>query len=177
MQAQLHPLEPFFREAVRVSYEETLGLNDPELTAYVAQMLCGFTQANDLYKMRDELGRPIEDLEGMLKAADPVYGTASSFDAERAARKAIGDYTLFVAGMYPEATLAGPHFHPSVGELIQVGKESYSIVSTFTLFEYEEEAPLFARLAEGFERCVLGLALVRDQLGASDLLPRPDRVQ
>jgi hypothetical protein len=177
MQLQVHPLEPFFRQAVRISFEETLGLNDAEMTAYVAQMLCGFTQAGDLYKMRDERNRPIEDLEGMLKAADPVFGTASSFDAERAARKAIGDYTLFVAGMYPEATLTGPHFHPSVGELIQVGKESYSIVSTFNLFEYEEEAPLFVRLAEGFERCVLGLALVRDQLGPSQLLPRPTRVR
>jgi hypothetical protein len=176
MQVQVHPLEPFFRQAVRFSYEETLGLNDPEMTAYVAQMLCGFTQAEDLYKVRDEWNQPIEDLEGMLKAADPVYGTALSFDAERAARKAIGDYTLFVAGMYPEATLSGPHFHPSVGELIQVGKESYTIVSKFNLFEYEAEAPLFARLAAGFERCVLGLALVRDQLGPGQLLPRPRKV-
>ena len=47
---------------------------------------------------------PSMSLEEMVLAADPVHGTAASFDAERALRKHIGDYALFVAGMYPEAT-------------------------------------------------------------------------
>jgi len=54
---------------------------------------------------------------------------------------------------------------PSLGELIQAGKESYFIVSQFNLFEYEQEAPLFARLSDRFERCILGLTLVREELG------------
>jgi len=33
--------------------------------------------------------------------------------------------------------------------LIRAGKESYFIVSQFNLFEYEQEAPLFARLPTG----------------------------
>ena len=53
---------------------------------------------------------------------------------------------------------------PNLGELIQAGKQSYYIVSQFNLFEYEQEAPLFARLSDGFERCVLGLTLVREEL-------------
>ena len=32
----------------------------------------------------------------MMLAADPVHGTAASFDEERALRKHIGDYALFV---------------------------------------------------------------------------------
>jgi hypothetical protein len=176
MQAQVFPLEPFFREAVRFSFEETLGLHDAGVTDYVAHMLCEFTAEGSLYKLRDERGRAIEKLEAMLWASDPVYGSARSFDAERAARKIIGDYTLYVAGMYPEATLIGPHFHPSLGELIMVGKESYGIVASFNLYEYKEEAAIFARLAESFERCVLGLALVRDQMGPNPLLARPDHV-
>ena len=52
-----------------------------------------------------------------------------------------------------------------MGELIRAGKESYYIVSQFNLFEYEQEAPLFARLSDWFERCILGLTLVREQLG------------
>ena len=177
MQTQVHPLEPFFREAVRLSFEETLGMREPEVTTYVARLLCQFTEEESLYKMRDQRGRPIEKLEEMLWASDPIYGGASSFDAERAARKAIGDYTLFVAGMYPEATLSGPHCHPSLGEMIMVGKESYKIVACFNQHEYTKDAKLFARLAENFERCVLGLALVRDQMGPSRLLARPERVQ
>ena len=168
MQAQTHPLEPFFQQAVRNSYEGKLGLHDPDVTGYVARLLCEFSEAGNLYKVRDEMGRPIEELEEMLNASDPVHGTAPSFDAERALRKHIGDYALFVAGMYPEAMGSNRRLrrhYPSLNELIHAGKESYYVVSQFNVFEYKKEAPLFARLSEQFERYVLGLALVREELG------------
>lgn len=178
MQARTHPLELFFQQAVRNSYEGKLGLNDPDVTAYVARLLCEFTQADNLY-VRDEMGHPIEELEEMIQASDPVNGTATSFDAERALRKHIGDYALFVAGMYPEAMGSGRRLRrhqPSLVELIHAGKESYYIVSQFNLFEYEKEAPLFARLADGFERCILGLTLVREEIGPKKKLMLPPRV-
>lgn len=179
MQAQAHPLEPFFQQAVRNSYEGKLGLNDPDVTAYVARLLCEFSEADNLYKVRDEVGRPIEELTEMVEAADPVHGSAASFDAERALRKHIGDYALFVAGMYPEAMGSNRRMRrhqPSLGELIHAGKESYYIVSQFNLFEYEKEAPLFARLSDGFERCILGLTLVREELGPRKPLMLPPQV-
>jgi len=40
----------------------------------------------------------------MLIESDPIYGPAPSFDRERQVRKHIGDYTLFYAGMFPEAS-------------------------------------------------------------------------
>jgi len=173
MQTQAHPLEPFFQQAVRNNYEGKLGMYDPELTNYIAHLLCEFTEADNLFKVRDETGHSIEELRDMMQAADPVFGSASSFDTERSVRKYVGDYALFVAGMYPETTDERPHGHsPSLGDLIQAGKESYYIVSQFNLFEYQEEAPLFTRLSESFERCVLGLTLVREEL-ASTKLPVP----
>jgi hypothetical protein len=176
---QAHPLEPFFHQAVRKSYEGKLGLNDSGVTDYVARLLCEFSQADNLYKVRDEEGRPIKELTEMMAASDPVHGTASSFDAERAMRKHIGDYALFVAGMYPEAMGSGRRLRrhqPSLEELIHAGKESYYIVSQFNLFEYEQEAPLFARLSDRFERCILGLTLVREELAPRKLLMSPPRV-
>ena len=176
MQAQSHPLEPFFQQVVRNSYEGKLGLHDPDMTGYVAHLLCEFSESENLYKVRDEAGRPVEELNEMLLASDPVNGPAPSFDAERALRKHIGDYTLFVAGMYPEAANSNRrlrHHYPSLEELIRAGKESYYIVSQFNLFEYEQEAPLFARLAERFERCILGLTLVREELTARNQLKLP----
>jgi hypothetical protein len=178
MQAQSHPLECFFHQAVRNSYEGKLGLHDPDVTGYVAHLLCEFSDADKLYKVRDEAGRPIQQLSEMMQAADPVLGTAPSFDAERAVRKHIGDYALFVAGMYPEAMASSRRRRrgqPSLGELIHAGKQSYYIVSQFNLFEYEQEAPLFARLSDGFERCLLGLTMVRDELGPPKplMLPPP----
>jgi len=179
MQAQPHPLEPFFQQIVRNSYEGKLGLHDPDLTAYVARILCEFSQSDKLYSIRDEAGRPIQQLDEMERAADPVLGTATSFDAERALRKYIGDYSLFVAGMYPEATGSSRRHcsrNPSIEELIRAGKQSYFIVSQFNLFEYEQEAPLFARLSSSFERLLLGLTLVREDLGPRKPLQLPPRV-
>jgi hypothetical protein len=174
-----HPLEPFFQQAVRNSYEGKLGLNDPDATSYVAHLLCEFSESEKLYSVRDEVGRPIEELTEMMNAADPVHGSAPSFDAERAVRKHIGDYALFVAGMYPEAMASSRRHrrhHSSLGELIQAGKESYFIVSQFNLFEYEQEAPLFARLSDRFERYILGLTLVREELGPRKPLMLPSQV-
>ena len=176
MQSQTHPLEPFFQQMVRNSYEGKLGLNDPDVTAYVARLLCEFSESDKLYQVRDEMGRPIEELAEMMRSADPVHGTAPSFDAERALRKHIGDYALFVAGMYPEAMNSGRrmrHHRPSLGELIHAGKESYYIVSQFNLFEYAQEAPLFARLSDRFERWLLGLTLVREELDSRKTLMPP----
>ena len=164
--AQSHPLEPFFQQMVRNSYEGKLGLHDPAVSDYVARLLCEFSESDKLYKLRDEMGRPIAELQQMFEAADPVNGSAPSFDAERSMRKHIGDYSLFVAGMYPEAVDSWRHrrrSHPSLGELISAGKESYFIVSQFNLFEYEQEAPLFARLSDMFERCIFGLTMVRNE--------------
>jgi hypothetical protein len=174
-----HPLEPFFHQAVRNSYEGKLGLHDPDVTGYVARLLCEFSQAENLYKVCDEAGRPIEELTEMMAASDPVHGTASSFDAERAVRKHIGDYALFVAGMYPEAMGSNRRLrrhHPSLEELIHAGKESYYIVSQFNLFEYEQEAPLFARLSDRFEHCILGLTLVREEIAPRKSLMPPPKV-
>jgi hypothetical protein len=167
MQTQAHPLEPFFQHELASIFDGKLGINDPELTGYVARVLCNFSEEGSLFLARPALGHPIEELVAMIRASDPVYGNAPSFDAERAMRKYIGDYALFVAGMVPEALdgdSSGPARHPSLGELIHAGKESYYVVSQFNVFEYKKEAPLFARLSEQFERYVLGLALVREEL-------------
>jgi hypothetical protein len=166
MQTQAHPLEPFFHEAVSANYENRLGLNDPAITEYVARMLCDFSEPENLYRLHDATGRQIESLEEMKYAADPVFGAAPSFDAERSIRKYMGDYSLFVAGMCTDSTASARSTtpQPTIAQLIQNGKESYKIVSQFNLFEYKKESGLFARLAENFERCVLGLVLIRQEL-------------
>jgi hypothetical protein len=175
MQTQIHhPLEPFFQQAVRDSYEGKLGLHDPDVIGYVSRVLCDFSEADGLFKGRDTAGHPQDELEAMMAAADPINGSAPSFDAERAMRKYIGDYALFVAGMVPEAIDSGASERsrrPTLGELIKAGKESYYIVSQFNVFEYKKEAPLFTRLSEQFERYILGLALVREEMGKRLALP------
>jgi hypothetical protein len=144
-------------------YSQGAGVDDSEISSYVADLLTDFTENERIYSLRDEIGRPLRDLDAMLVAADPVNGTALSFDAERSARKQIGDYALFFAGMYPESI--GVNARPiSFERLVETGRDSYSIVAAFNLFEYAREAPLFERLATQFETCIYGLSLVRKEL-------------
>jgi hypothetical protein len=81
----------------------------------------------------------------------------------------IGDYTLFMAGVFPEflrrlktsKVVISPD---ALLDYTQVGKRSYRIVAEFTYGPYEESAPLFRKLAENFELCVYGLGYVRADL-------------
>ena len=163
-----HPLRRIFHELVRESFRDALPHQDTEISTYVADMLTDFSATDTLYQVRDAAGRPVRDLEALLIAADPVHGTAPSFDAERRLRKYIGDYLLFSAGMAPK-NAASPRRRD---EMVRNGQESYWVVSQFNLFEYEREASLFARLSQSFEPCVDGLHAVyaRLQKGQSRLL-------
>lgn len=159
-----HPLRKLFHELVTDTYGQ-IGIFDRELSSYVSAMLTNFCSSDRLYPVLDANGRPLKEVGEMLVASDPVHGTAASFDTEREVRKHIGDYTLFLAGMYPESMhLWRSRQRESFVEMVRAGKESYYIVSKFDLFEYANEAALFARLYRYFERCIFGLTLVREEL-------------
>ena len=106
----------------------------------------------------------------MMAASDPVHGTAASFDQERYIRKHIGDYTLFLTGMYPESLHLWRQ-RTRFLQMVRAGKESYWIVSQFNVFEYAQEAPLFEKLSESFEGCVYGLTKVRGEMEKRMALP------
>ena len=97
-------LRQLFHDVVSECYDARLGLRDSEISSYVADLLTEFCRADNIYRIRDAAGNPVRQVGEMLLASDPVHGTASSFGEERERRKHIGDYTLFFAGMYPEAT-------------------------------------------------------------------------
>ncbi|RRA48013.1 hypothetical protein [Acidipila sp. EB88] len=155
-----HPLRRIFHDLVRECFRDALPRGDQEIGTYVADLLTEFSSTDKLYPVVDAEGRPVRDIEALLLASDPVHGTAESFDAERRLRKHIGDYLLFSAGMAPR--------HASTPErlnaMVRAGQESYWVVSQFNLFEYEREAPLFARLSTTFEPCVHGLREVYARL-------------
>lgn len=166
MISESNPLQRFFQELVARNYGE-IGVRNSEVQAYVSNLLTEFCDAENLYKLRDENGEPMHDVGAMLLAADPVYGSASSFDRERQVRKHIGDYSLFFTGMWPEAL---NHFRlrrarmEGLIDFIRAGKESYFIVSKFEHFEYAKVAPLFRKMSHEFEQLVYGLNQVKNDL-------------
>jgi len=162
-----HPLEKLFIELVGRHYAEEIGIRDPQIVNYVANLLTEFCDAEQLFKIRNADNRALSDLGEMMMESNPVYGPAPSFDRERQVRKHIGDYTLFFTGMFPESI---NHFRlrkqrvENFIDWVKAGKESYYIVSKFEYFEYAKVAPLFANLSSHFEQCVYGLNRVKNEL-------------
>jgi hypothetical protein len=158
--------QEFFGPLVERQFETLSPVNSSEVVDYIASLLSEFTTSENVYKIRDASGRPLNDVGEMLIASNPLL-EADSFDRERQVRKHIGDFTLFFAGMFPEAIANWRLRHQrleSFVDYMKAGKESYYIVSEFNLFEYRKVAPLFRRLSEDFEMCVFGLNMVRREL-------------
>jgi hypothetical protein len=156
-----HPLSRLFSGLVAKELPA-----DREVAAYVTDLLIDFVQAERLYRIRNLHGKRLEDVGEMLVESNPLLD-ARSFDREREVRKHIGDYTLFLSGMFPEYVAALPRRGlrlDSMIDYVKAGKESYRIVAAFDQFEYRDVAPLFRRLAEQFERCVYGLNRVKRDL-------------
>ena len=164
---EAHPLQKLFVELVGHHYANEIGIRDPQIVSYVAHLLSEFFDAEQLLKIRNVHGKPLNDVGELLIESDPIYGPAPSFDREREVRKHIGDFTLFYAGMFPESI---NHYRlrrqrvEGFVDWVKAGKESYYIVSKFEHFEYAKVAPLFAQLSQSFEQLVYGLNLVKNEL-------------
>ena len=128
MVPESHSLRHLFHQLVEECYSEHVGIRDAEICSYVADLLTDFSDSERLYSLRDSTGRPLEEVGEMMAASDPIHGTASSFDEERNIRKHIGDYTLFLTGMYPESLHLWKQ-RVRFLQMVRAGKESYWIVS------------------------------------------------
>jgi hypothetical protein len=139
---------------------------DHDVAAYVGDLLIDFVHVENLYRIRNCRGKRLEEVGEMLVESNPMLD-APSFEREREVRKHIGDYTLFLTGMFPEYVATLPRRGLRLDNLIdyvKAGKESYRIVGAFDQLGYRHVALLFRRLAEQFEYCVYGLNRVKSDL-------------
>jgi hypothetical protein len=102
---QQHPLRKLFREATQWAFQYT-EFPDPvareaALRAYLSEeLLTRFLRADQLYRLRDAQGRALADVAEML-----LSGEAEGVSPELhslAVQRHIGDYTLFISGLFPE---------------------------------------------------------------------------
>ncbi len=160
-----HPLRKLLVSLTEKTFTGQVGIQDQDITQYVSNILVDFCSTERLHKVRDARGRPLSDVGEMLVESHPLL-EAGSFDREREVRKHIGDYTLFLAGMFPEylhrrsRRFSMDYFV----DYIQTGKESYRIVAEFDYGPYKKYSQTFRKLAENFDFCVVGLHFVRDEL-------------
>jgi hypothetical protein len=94
---------------------------------------------------------------------------AQSLGREQEVHRHIGDFTLFMAGLFPEylrrLKSASMIYHQDfLVDYVKTGKRSYGIVATYGGSDDDQESPLFRKLSENFELCVTGLGFVRNDL-------------
>lgn len=164
-----HPLKRFFTGLVEQAFFCELGVCDPRLTDYLAELLISFIHMDRLHALRDARGRRLEQIASMLSLLDEGAEPTAD-DHHRAVHRHIGDYALFWTGVYPEhirthrRPLAADHLVNYVAQ----GKRSYAIASTLTHDEGPPPAALLNRLSRDFECCVHGLGKVRSGWEQSD---------
>jgi len=163
-----HPLRRLFAALTEKSFTETLGWPDHHITEYVSNLLVEFTHTDQLYKLRNERGQRLDAVVEMLYQSE-VLLQASSFEQEREVHRHIGDFTLFMAGLFPEylrrLKSAGLIYHKDfLVDYVKTGKRSYGMVARFHEGDEGDQSPLFRKLSENFELCVTGLGFVRHDL-------------
>jgi hypothetical protein len=163
-----HPLRRLFAVLTERNFATRLGWEDSHVTGYLSSLLTEFAHSDRLYRIRNAKGRRVEGVAELLLEADLLH-RASSVERERAVHQHIGDFTLFMAGLFPDylqslRTSRRVTTPDALLDHIQAGKRSYAIVSEHCYGRHEKTAPLYRKLSDRFELCVYGLGCVRADL-------------
>ena len=142
-------LTRFFDRLVRRSLGD-LRLGREAIGDYLAALLARFARTDQLYAMRDATGRPLESVVELLVEAERAWAfEAADFNPfrERTIRQHIGDYTLFMTGIFRE------HVErcASMGFYVRAGKRAYQAVADFERSALRPDARVFAALSSEFE--------------------------
>ena len=152
-----HPLHRLFRGLTEYAFLTELGIGDPPLVGYVAELLAGFVPSSAVWRLRDPQGRPLTAVTAMVAEAEAADDTAR----RRECHRHVGDYTLFWTGVYPEALakLRGKGSPDALINYQEQGKRSYYLAST--LSAGTSQGSILRRLSDQFELCAFGLSCVR----------------
>ena len=121
MQSGLLPR--FFDRVTRQTFRD-LALDDPPVVLYLADLLTRFARTEALYTLRELPTRRLDTVADSLLAIGQAWGLDSpDFNpaAEPALRRHIGDYTLFMTGLFPERVQRAA----SMGYYVTEGKRAY----------------------------------------------------
>src|SRR5881409_3609358 len=163
-----HPLRKLFGALAERAFTEKLGWPDFNVSDYISKLLVEFTRTDHLYRIKSAKGEQLEAVVDLLYESEVTHGSRS-FEREREVHRHIGDFTLFMAGLFPEylrrLKSASMIYHQDfLVDYVKTGKRSYGIVAQIRDEAFSADTPLFRKLSENFELCVTGLGFVRSDL-------------
>jgi len=136
-----------------------------DVQGYLADLLMKFQHTDHIFAVKNAFGERLVSVTDMIPEGD-IRLNADSFERERVVHQHIGDFILFWAGVYPEFLR---QIRLDLGKDVVVdyprqARESYNFVSTFTMPPYDDEAPTFRKLSEGFDDFAFCLNVVSQKL-------------
>ena len=166
-----HPLRKLFREAIDFGLKHNSSGKAAVAEYIKEQILCGFLSVDNLFRIRNEHARRLSDIADMLDEGN-VLLNAQSFEREFQVHKHIGDYTLFMLGMFPDALSMGRGKEFTLGKIVVPegnlldhyalqGRRSYEIASEFT------DGDIFSELSVNFPLYQKIIELIRIYLNAN----------
>jgi hypothetical protein len=144
-------LHAFFSRALRASFHDLALGNDP-VSPYLADLLTRFARTDNLYPRGLTMPR-LETVVDLLLESQAAWEDPAHFQPEHEVTvcRHIGDFTLFMTGIFRERV----ERTASTGYYIAQGKRAYHFVSEHDRASARAPAaaaPLYRRLADGFER-------------------------
>jgi hypothetical protein len=156
-QSSSHKLKGFFLELVRKSFGQ-LGIGDNETTDYVASVLTEFSHSDRWLQIRGaDGGRLTSAVEMMMSQLDVVADESQRVQGERMLRKYVGDYTLFMTGLFRRSVEHGGY----LTYYLEEGARSYRAVSELDVSLYKPGFLMFEELSRGFEHYAGALDFMR----------------
>jgi hypothetical protein len=93
-------LKGFFLQLVRKSFNE-LGIGDHQIAEYVAAVLADFSRSDQWLRLRGADGKRLTSVVEMMLDESGLSGDElARIQGERELRKYVGDYTLFMSGLF-----------------------------------------------------------------------------
>jgi hypothetical protein len=145
----MESLKRFFDRLVRRSLSDLWLASEP-VADYLAGLLARFARTDQLYAARGRTGERLESVVAMMLEAERAWAfDEPDFDPFRECliRRHIGDYTLFMIGIFREHV----ERRASMGLYVREGKRAYRVVAEFERSAMKPDARLFAALSTEFE--------------------------
>ena len=138
-------IRSFFGKLVKMSFFDLGKEKDNVAAAYLTDMLTEFARTEKLYKISDSEGKKIQTIVEILLESQNI--PEDSTESEREVRKYVGDFALFMSGIFRDYVNRGSYLRYYMNE----GMKSYFVVSRIDLEMGKGDPIMFSRLSREFE--------------------------
>ncbi|MEW6143474.1 MAG: hypothetical protein AB1598_00485 [Thermodesulfobacteriota bacterium] len=138
-------IKSFFSGLVHTSFTDLGKEKDRDAAGYLIDMLTEFARTESLYKLSDSEGKKIQTIVEMLLESKNMQASDSGY--EREVRKYVGDFALFMSGIFRDYVNRGSYLRYYMNE----GMKSYFVVSRLDLERGEGNPIMFSKLSREFE--------------------------